>query len=140
MSNPLLVMWSLWKADILFYIALMILVLVYPYNYLVELILLLLVAILMFKLWKDAHNYKAPILSEWWRVIWSTSLIVSILWYANRWLGGYGLLGLVVLVVGLALWRVWKGRKLYNSFTKWSADRLKGKTKEEFDFKGGKEE
>ena len=135
MGNPLRLMWSLWKAEIIFYLGLMLLVLVYPYYYLVELVVIILLPLLLFKLWKDHRNFKAPVLSEWWRLIWSTSLVVIILWYLQVWLGGLGVLGLIVLVVGLALWRVWKGRKLYNAFTRWGADRLKGKNKKDFDFK-----
>jgi len=135
MSNPLKLMWSLWKADIIFYAVLMMLVLVYPYNSLIELILIVVLPLLLFKLWKDHKVYhKSPVPREWLLLVFNTSMVLVVLWYLTKWLGGFGLLGLAVLVVGLALWRVWKGRKLYNSFTRWSADRLKGKTKEDFSF------
>lgn len=129
------VLWSMWKYEILFYLGLMLLVLFYPYRFLVELILLVCVSMLLFKLWKDHRNFKKPVFKEWAWMVFNTSIVLVVLWYLQKWLGNYGVLGLIVLVLGLALWRVWRGRKLFNAFTTWSADRLKGRTKEEFEFK-----
>ena len=49
--------------------------------------------------------------------------------------GYFGILGLIILTLLLAAWRLYKGWKLFNNYTSWAAKRLWGKTKKNFDFK-----
>lgn len=92
-------------------------------------ILCVLVWVLVFKLFSGVD----PDWSVWWKSIWQVSLFVGGLYYLVAWLGGFGLLGVVLILLLLSGWRLYSNWRLFDYTTSWGAKRLFKGSSEEFD-------
>lgn len=104
-----------------------ILIAIIPGKNIYSITLSVLIPILLYKIYT-----KKPSLSDWAKTILITICVTIGFYILLAFLGGFGLVGFIIIIIGLVVWRIIKGWKLYNYTTKWAADKLHG-NKEEFD-------
>lgn len=88
---------------------------------------------LYFKLLREVEEGEKPLLLSWLRTIFFTSIVTVGLLLLFVWVGGFGILGLILILVGLAVWRIASNWRLYDAVTTWGAERITGKHDEVFD-------
>lgn len=98
---------------ILYLIVLLITIRLYPVKALHTLLLIILTFAISMKLYKDIKNRASPNLKNYANSILKTALIVSLFYVLLHWLGGYGVLGLILIVIVYVVYRLVKGRKQY---------------------------
>lgn len=99
----------------------------------VSITLSVLVWTLYFKLLREVEEGEKPMLVYWLRTILFTSGITVGLLLLFVWLGGFGIIGLILILISLAAWRIISNWKLYDAVTTWGAERIKGEHTEVFD-------
>lgn len=116
---------------------LIVLFLILPVKNILTTNLLVLSWVLTFKLRTEIMSKVNPLPREWF-VICLKTLVITNLFLVLWWAAGYlGLIGLLLISLALGAWRIYTGRELFNQFTTWAADRLWGRTKEDFKMEGG---
>jgi len=98
------------------------------------LILAIVTVILTYSLVKSIQKKTPPTPKKFLLIILRVSVVVTIFYYSISLLGGWGIIGLIIIISGFVIYRIWKQLKLFNNYTIWAARRLRGLTKEEFDF------
>ena len=87
---------------------------------------------LLFKLFDFSET---PEFKEWVRSIVFTLLIVLAFFYLVLWLGGFGILGVILILCLIAGYRIFVNWKLFDYATSWGAKKLFKNSKEEFDYR-----
>lgn len=113
-------LWQPGIAIIIIYIGLVLL----PYKNVFSINALILTIALGFKLCKEKPNIK-----EWCLTIIKTIAFVTSFFFMIRWLGTYGLLGAILIILIFVAYRIVIGWKLYKYTCVWGADMLLGKKK-----------
>lgn len=98
----------------------------------ITVVLSVLVWRLVFKLWKEIDDGEKPVFYSWLGVILFTSGITLLLYLLFYFIGGYGFVGLLIFLLGMAGVRIWQNWKLYDAVTTWGAKRIKGEVVESF--------
>lgn len=88
--------------------------------------------VLVAKLTGSIYNRSDPKVWDWAKTIFKTVVFVSIMYYSLVWLGGYGLVGFLIIILLFVAYRLVKGWKLYKYTCGWGADMLMG-NKRRFD-------
>lgn len=112
-------------------------ILIIPYQNVVSINLSVLVWQYVFKLFDGKPDF-----NEWYSLTWKSILVVTFFYYIIIFLGGFGLIGVLIFLILLAVARIWNNWILFDYATTWGAKRLFKGSKEEFNvekaFKGGK--
>ena len=127
LENALSILKLFWK-EILYFALIYTAIIFYPVKNVVTFNLIILTFVLSRKLFMGV-----PVFNDWFKAIIKTVCFVTIIYYLVNLIGGFGILGLVIIVFGFAGWRIKKHWKFFNYVIDWSANRLKGK-KEAFSF------
>ena len=94
------------------------------------LILTILIWIFLFKL---ADKSETPQAKDWLiKTPLQIALPIFILYYAYQWLGGFGLIGLIIILLGWAAYLIISQWKIYNAVTLWGARVVRSKEKRNF--------
>jgi len=125
---------KLFYKELIFFALIYTAIVLYPIKHVVTFNLIILTFVLSRKLFMGV-----PVFNDWVKTIFKTVLFISLIYYLLMFIGGFGLLGLVIIVFGFAGWRIKKHWKFFNYVIDWSANRLKGK-KEAFSFGDEKNE
>jgi len=64
-----------------------------------------------------------------------TIVLVCLFFFSYQWLGQYGIMGSIIIILTLVAFRIGSNWKLYNSVTTWGAERINGKHNEPFNLK-----
>lgn len=130
MSNKLfLIIGFFWKSilqSFLIFLSLLFL----PNKNFISVVLCVLVWVLIFELFTSPVS---PELRRWFSLILRTSLWVAIPLLIYSWLGAYGLLGAILIILILVGYIIFSNWKLYDYTTSWGAKKLFKGSKEEFD-------
>jgi len=103
------------------------------YVNIISITLSVLVWTLYFKLLSEIEEDEKPTPVSWLKTILFTSSVTVGLLLLFVWLGGFGIIGLVLIILGLAAWRIKSNWRLYDAVTTWGAERIKGEHTEVFD-------
>ena len=122
------VLFFLWKPLLQMFLVLFTLAIIGSVDF-VSVFLSVLVWLLVFKLFSGV-----PVFSEWVSSVVKTFLIVGFFYFVILWLGGFGLLGVVCILLLLAGWRIYQSWSLFDRVTSWGADRLFRGGKDDFEF------
>ena len=128
--------WSRLVGNVLLVLSIIILFILIPnsYTWLVS-NLIIITCILLHDLYWKIRLLETYTLKNYITFLIKTILIINF-FMALIYISGYfGILGLIILTLLLAAWRLYKGWKLFDSYTSWAAKRLWRKTKKNFDFK-----
>ena len=121
--------------NVLLVLSIMLLFVLIPYkDWLVSNIIILLCILVSDLYWKirllEAYTLKSYLIMFFKTLFWLNFFMALI--YVS---GYFGIIGLILLTLILAAWRLYQGWDLFDSYTSWAAKRLWGKTKKNFDFK-----
>jgi len=86
-----------------------------------SIISLILSVVLLYKLFSSP-----PEMSEWLKTIVRVIVFTTIIYYSIMWLGAYGIIGFILIIVLLSAYKIAMGWKLYKYVTSWGADMLRG--------------
>lgn len=98
-----------------------------PKKSLLTINLTILTVVLANKLITSLLLKKKPIIKDWIKTIISVVTFVTIFYYLIRFLGGYGVIGLIIIILLFVTYRIIKGWKLYKYTCVWVSDMIKGK-------------
>ena len=76
-----------------------------------------------------------PVVRDWFNSVFWAVVIVSSIYLIVFWLGAYGLVGSVLIVLLLAGYKIYLGWDAFDKVTTWGAERLIGKHNKNFDLK-----
>ena len=88
-------------------------------------LLIVMPVILAHKLYDDVKNKITPVFKSWWLTFKYTAVFATGIYYLFQWLKGYGFIGLAVLVLLFAGYRVYKGRQLFIKTAKFIGGKMK---------------
>jgi predicted membrane protein len=100
-----------------------------PNKNLVSINLCVIIPIMLYKIYNKNLNIK-----DWTKTILITIAFTTAFIILYRFLGTFGMIGIILTLIILISWRIIKGWKLYNYTTKWGSDYLRGKSYD-FDIK-----
>ena len=118
--------------QVLLIVASLILLLTLPVNNLITINLAIITTTLTHRLYWEIRFKEKPNPKEWLVSFIKTTFWVSVFYLAYIIAGAMGWLGLILLSIVLAAWRIYQGKDLFNKYTSWAADRAWGRTKEGF--------
>lgn len=121
-------------ANIVLIISSLLLIFILPVHTLITINLAIISTTLSHKLYWEIRLKEKPILKEWSVSLIKTIFWVSIFYIAYILAGLMGWVGIILLSVVLAAWRIYQGKDLFDRYTKWASDRAWGRTKEGFNF------
>ena len=90
--------------------------------------------VLSFKLVKEASDNDKPILYDWIKTIILSVVVTSFFVLLFIFFGGYGLLGLIIVMFLMATHVIYNNWRLFDKATTWGAERVKGLHNENFNF------
>lgn len=123
----------LWKQMLqMLLITLTLLYFALTYINLLVIVLVILFWNLTFKLWREIEYREVPSLKGWFKSIVLNITITIFFYYFILFLGGYGLLGLSIILLAFAVLRIWQNWKLYDAVTTWGAERITGRSDKSF--------
>ena len=77
-----------------------------------------------------------PVFKDWAKTIFKTVCYLTILYYLFMLIGSFGIVGLIIIILGIAIWRIKRSWKFYLYVVDWIVGRLKGRNVK-FNFDGG---
>jgi hypothetical protein len=111
-----------------------IIILVLPVKTIFTITLAIVAISLWYKLLNEVHTLKKPSPLDWLKTTLKTALTSFILLVLYKGAGFLGYAALLALIIIIVAWKIKQGWKIYDAVTKWGADRIRGRTNEEFDF------
>lgn len=94
---------------------------------------IILVIITSYKLYRYVVTDTKPEIKKLVKSLLITVITATTIYYLYHWLGGYGLIGFLVLVLLFAAWRIYKGWALFKQTSLWIRETVRGGDDEKSD-------
>ena len=110
------------------------LILLLPEKNIFTISLAIIVPVYIHKLTFEILNKQHPQIKSWLVsglkiLAWTAGIIIIF-----RIAGYFGYLYLILVILGIVAYKLYKGRKLFDKYTDWASDRVLGRTKKDFKF------
>lgn len=118
-------------------ILLLVLFVIMPVKSLISINLLTLCWVFVYKLHQEIVSDIKPLPKEYFWTFLKTLIFTNLFLALWAVAGLLGIIGFITVSIILALVSIYRGRDLFNQYTSWAANRLWGRTKEDFKYRKG---